>query len=401
MDACNVVSFDSRDDLKVFQRIAAVVDRNNPRRRHLILSKVTGKHVAASPDDMTLWGNRLTSLIAAHLSLSVAAQDRVGVVGFAETATGLAAQVAEGLGAGILAQSTRDSEGLGNPLRFSEVHSHGPTIFISRQAIARLAHVQHIVIVDDELTTGNTLLNLIGLLRGRGLQQPITAACLVDARPANHRDRFSQIEATANWEPTTVVALCRAVIREVGLPSDPLSPLSVHNTQDQIEQSAPPNVQGVFTSAVPIPDTRYGVGLSRIAPFQALESLGENLRTDHGWANLLVLGLEEEVFPAYLLSRALRADVQCTTRSPIRCQTVGSYPIRSAAMCSSVIDTNEKAFLYNVSPDPEKHTYSDVLIVDVQRHRNSQVHPSVLRAAGRISAKLWIVQIPTYIDSPC
>lgn len=400
MDACSVVCFDTRDDLKVFQEIAAVVDRKNPHRRHLILSKVTGKHVAASTDEVTLWGNRLTSLIASQPALIDAAPNCVGVLGFAETATGLAAQVAEGLNAEVLAQSTRDSEGLSNPLRFSEAHSHAPTIFISRQAIAHLAHVNHIVIVDDELTTGSTLLNLIDLLRGRGLQQPITAACLVDARPAHHRDRFSKFESTANWDPTTVVALCRAVISEEGLPSDPLTPVSVQNTQDHNEQSPPPNVLGVLTTAVPIPDTRYGVGLSRRACFQALESFGENLRTDHGWANPLVLGLEEEVFPAYLLSRGLRADVQCTTRSPIRCHTLGSYPIRSAAMCSSVINSSEKAFLYNVSPDHGEHTYSDVVIVDVQRHRNSQVHPSVLRAAGRISAKLWIVQIPTYIDIP-
>jgi hypothetical protein len=41
-----------------------------------------------------------------------------------------------------------------------------------------------------------------------------------------------------------------------------------------------------------------------------------------------------------------------------------------------------------------------VLVVEVQRHQNSKLHPSVLQAAALMAPNVWLVQIPTYIDCP-
>ena len=401
MAASSAVCFESKIDLDVFQEIASVADRINPLRRHLILSKVTGKHIVASPTAMALWGHRLSSLIAPYLSTEITSRGYIGVIGFAETATGLAAQIAESLHAELLVQTTRDSRGLRNPLLFSEAHSHCPDLLISREAISRLAQAHHIVIVDDELTTGNTLLNLTDILRSHGLRQPITAACLVDARPANLRERFTGAELAKGRWPTNVVSLCRVVITDEGHRPTAPSNFALGSKADGLgHRSTNPNVLGVLTAEVPIPDTRYGAGLTRRSGFQELECFGERLRKDHAWEKPLIVGLEEEVFPAFILGRALGGDVQCTTRSPISSQNAGGYPIRSAAACSSVIDADGQAFLYNVPLDPEAHPYSDVLVVEVQRHQNSKLHPSVLQAAALMAPNVWLVQIPTYIDCP-
>ncbi|MGA9873923.1 MAG: phosphoribosyltransferase domain-containing protein, partial [Rhodococcus sp. (in: high G+C Gram-positive bacteria)] len=76
--------------------------RRNPRRAHLLVSEVLGKHIPVEPAVVTDAANRLADLVLA----AVGGLD-VDVLGFAETATGLGHCVAAHLGAHCYLHSTR------------------------------------------------------------------------------------------------------------------------------------------------------------------------------------------------------------------------------------------------------------------------------------------------------
>ena len=101
------------------------------------------------------------------------------MIGFAETATGLAHQVAEALDSAWL-QNTSRHAGLRGPDQLRRV-----ALARAQPVAARAARDLPdgpLVIVDDELSTGATAAKLIALLHARAPRSRYVLACLVDAR---------------------------------------------------------------------------------------------------------------------------------------------------------------------------------------------------------------------------
>ncbi|MCB1766268.1 MAG: phosphoribosyltransferase domain-containing protein [Candidatus Competibacteraceae bacterium] len=136
--------------------------RQNPRRLYLFVSKVLGKHWPVRPSVMREVHQRLAAKIA----------DLPGpllVIGMAETATALGRGVAEeaalqnGRDDVLYLQTTRCR--LVRPLAFAfdESHSHAPdhAVYLPEPALQPLFQAaRSLVLVDDEISTGRTLVEL-------------------------------------------------------------------------------------------------------------------------------------------------------------------------------------------------------------------------------------------------
>ncbi len=81
--------------------------------------------------------------------------------------------------------SRKIRQGDAHKITFQEPHSHGPQHYL---ALERGAKYEQIVIIEDELTTGATLRNLILALEGVSSQ--VWVATLRDMRPQNLRDEL-------------------------------------------------------------------------------------------------------------------------------------------------------------------------------------------------------------------
>ncbi|MCX4029022.1 phosphoribosyltransferase domain-containing protein [Endozoicomonas sp. SM1973] len=133
--------------------------RQNPKRGYLFISKVLGKHIPCRPALM-----RKTYCHLAEATQLIG--DSCLVVGLAETATGLGAGVAEALvkpGHNLLYTHTTRYQLIDVPVIFKidESHSHAPAHIVYQPAQQmKVKQVQTAVLVDDEITTGNTLLQL-------------------------------------------------------------------------------------------------------------------------------------------------------------------------------------------------------------------------------------------------
>ncbi|MEU6536736.1 phosphoribosyltransferase [Streptomyces sp. NPDC047000] len=154
--------------------------RRNPKRAHLLVSNVLGKHVPQSPSVVYGYGVALGRRVRELLGPE---HERAVVLGYAETATGLGHSVADGLGGAPYLHSTRRPvEGVARAGGFEESHSHATSHLLLPQDPALLAGDGPLVLVDDEFSTGNTVLNTIRDLHDRYPRKRYVVVALVDMR---------------------------------------------------------------------------------------------------------------------------------------------------------------------------------------------------------------------------
>lgn len=185
--------------------------RDNPRRAQLLVSRVLGKHVPTDPRLVRAAGLLLGGLVADALAdrapralpvelLHAAVRGEPGaaaallsevaprpvdalVLGFAETATALGHSVAEALGGADYLHSTRRPvAGTTAAGAFTEEHSHHTEHLLLPSDPGLLAGPRPLVLVDDELSTGRTVVNTIAALHRIAPRERYVVAALVDLR---------------------------------------------------------------------------------------------------------------------------------------------------------------------------------------------------------------------------
>ncbi|MFF0202805.1 phosphoribosyltransferase [Streptomyces sp. NPDC005017] len=168
--------------------------RRNPKRAHLLVSHVLGKHVPQSPSVVHGHGFALGRRVRELLGAEEAA--RAVVLGYAETATGLGHSVADGLGPAPYLHSTRRPvPGVARAGGFEESHSHATSHLLLPEDPALLVGDGPLVLVDDEFSTGNTVLNTVRDLHERYPRGRYVVVALVDMRsPADtaRMERFAR-----------------------------------------------------------------------------------------------------------------------------------------------------------------------------------------------------------------
>lgn len=151
---------------------------NNPKRDFLFVNKWQGKHIPCYPTEFFYMCNELAKIIAS--SNQIKGSKNIVTIGFAETATAIGYEVAKqlrslGLNIKYSTQTTRESkekieELLGAEVQqvtFSEEHSHATEqkLLLSTEAIEKLQQADYILFIEDEISTGNTILNCCKQLR--------------------------------------------------------------------------------------------------------------------------------------------------------------------------------------------------------------------------------------------
>ena len=136
--------------------------KNNPKRDYLFVNKKQCKHIPCNPDDMI----NMCKELAYKVSYALNPNLNVLVVAFAETATAIGNVVADNLmQCKYVMQTTREKvENSRELLTFEEEHSHATTqklLTYSDERAVDLSEFNYILFVEDEISTGNTILNFI------------------------------------------------------------------------------------------------------------------------------------------------------------------------------------------------------------------------------------------------
>lgn len=300
--------------------------RRNPKRGFLVVSKVLGRHIPVAPSVMRTSVRDLAAQVPEDLAGPVL------VVGLAETAVCLGQSVHEELARrpgwrGLYLHSTRQQ--LGHPLLccFEEPHSHASAHLIYRPNDIDFAQIRSLVLVDDEISTGTTLINLAQALVA---QIPsidhIVAATLTDwSADGDWRDRMprpatcaSLLSGALRWSPAASTKLEPAASFTKNAPK--LGTLQHHHNFGRL---------GIGADPLPLPDVTPAAG-----------------------AKLRVVGTGEFTYPPFLLAESLERRghdvvVQSTTRSP----ALPGGAIRHILSFADNYATGLPNFLYNAPPE--------------------------------------------------
>lgn len=329
--------------------------RRNPRRAHLLVSTVLGKHLPADPAVVRGAADRLGDLVAAVLRPAAPAGGPAGeacvVFGFAETATGLGHCVAARLGAAVYLQSTRRPGAVvyGD---FTEGHSHATSHLLQPSSPTLLAGAgpgraaDVLVLVDDEISTGATALDSIRALHALHPHRRYIVASLVDLRSPDQRARIDRRAAEAGLDVTFVALAHGAIDLPAGLEAavaeltgDPPNPRAGRRgTVDTLAADWPAEV----------PDGgRHGVLGTEQEPLAAAAArVAAAIAARLDARRTIVIGHEELMYLPLCVAEALAAAghevrFQTTTRSPALIRDEPGYPLR-------------RGFEF-ASPEPDPH----------------------------------------------
>ncbi|MES4887579.1 phosphoribosyltransferase [Streptomyces sp. NPDC096012] len=360
--------------------------RRNPKRAHLLVSHVLGKHVPQSPAVVYGHGLRLGRRVAALLG--EAERATAVVLGYAETATGLGHAVADGLGTAPYLHSTRRPVAtVARAGGFEESHSHATSHLLLPEDPALLSGDGPLVLVDDEFSTGNTILNTIRDLHARHPRRRYVVVALVDMRSPGDTERLTRFAAGIGARVDVIatasgtVRLPEGVLKKgqelvaryepgggPGTAGPALAGASV--TAHRPDGTAPGSARGAAGEVRRV-DLRWPPGLPdggrhgftpahRARLEAALPAMADRIAgaLPAGAGRVLVLGFEELMYAplrlAHELERVTDAEVRfsTTTRSPVLAVDDPGYAIRTRLVFPAHDDPADgpgERYAYNVA----------------------------------------------------
>lgn len=339
--------------------------RRNPRRAHLLVSQVLGKHIAAPPATVIGAGRRLGAAVT-HLGLGEA-----DVLGMAETATGLGHCVADGIDAALYLHTTRRTPTAPVYATFQEGHSHATDHSVQPSHPGLFSRTNPLVLVDDEISTGKTALAAINALHRVQPRPRYVVASLVDVREEAHLASVAVAEQHLDTR-IDFVSLSQGTVELPNGLVDAVCSLA----PPQLHTAAHPGGAGVPKVSLPWPPTvpegaRHGFLRADRAAFDhavdgAAAELGNRLDASRP---VLVVGHEELMYLPLRIADTLahngfQTRFQSTTRSPAYVVDDPGYPLRQGwTFPACEFDEPTPRYLYN-GWQPGAHRVQLLLVVD-------------------------------------
>ncbi|GAA3852851.1 phosphoribosyltransferase [Streptomyces lacrimifluminis] len=398
------------DDLRELLGLAL---RRNPKRAHLLVSNVLGKHVPQSPAVVYghgfALGTRVRELLGADESR------RAVVLGYAETATGLGHCVADGVGLAPYLHSTRRPvDGVARAGGFEESHSHATSHLLLPENPALLAGPGPLVLVDDEFSTGNTVLNTIRALHERYPRERYVIVALVDMRSAADAGRLDEFAD----EIGARVDLVTTADGTVRLPEGVLA--KGQELVERYERAVPP-ARARAAGSVSRVELRWPARLPdggrhgftpghRIRMEGALPAMAARVADalPDTARRVLVLGFEELMYAPLRLAHELErvregAEVRysTTTRSPVLAVDDPGYAIRSRLVFPAhdgPADGPGERYAYNVAGAG----FDAVVAVVDSAADTPELHApdGLLATLAAHTSNVVLAVVPSYVPAP-
>lgn len=322
----------------------------NKKRGYLVVNPLQGKHIPVS-------GKRALSLFQTlgDRVLAGGLPSPVLFIGFCETATAIGAAVAA-KNKGMYLQTTREAvEGV-SFIDFLEEHSHAMTQRLVKEDLEdALEKARSVVFVEDEITTGNTIGNILQILNRdypgkkyamasllNGMDQEALAACA-----SRGVEIFYLVKTDHQTFEAQVEGLTEDGVVESYFPSQDLEdPLESHVFAD-----CPGEVLEFFS---PLRTRRRMQGETYEKETGRLWAFLDSRLDFSKYARVLMLGTEEFMYPAVAAAAYLEeaypgilVKTHATTRSPITVSKNEAYPLHTRLELSSLYEEERKTYLYD------------------------------------------------------
>ncbi len=231
-------------------------------------------------------------------------------------------------------------------LFFSEVHSHASEQKIVKNDIDKIINeVDCIIFVEDEVTTGNTILNIINLIE-KVYSKKICFSVISLLNGMNdkaiklYNDKNIKLHYIVKTEHSAYTQICEKY--------------NADGEYNKINISSPKiNFKTLNINSDYIDARRLTTGenyLNSCENFWKRISAGIEIPSNK---KILVIGTEEFMYPALFIAHKIedkKNTVKChsTTRSPISVSRHENYPLHRRYELISLYDDNRKTYLYNI-----------------------------------------------------
>lgn len=340
------MNYQQKDLVRIAKR------ENNTKRNYLVVDPLQGKHVPVEPSKaLNLFKSLAEKLQGKYEG------ERLLLIGFAETATAIGAQAAITLGTKYI-QTTREVIPDARYLFFSEAHSHATEQKLVKDDIDRVINdIDRIVFIEDEVTTGNTIMNIIKIIT-KEYQKKIkfAVASLLNGMTEESLKIYQDEKIELHYLVKTDHSGYGAVAEQYrcdGLYICAIPENHTHESAD-IDVQSEKNMREHIISIPGWMNARRFVDAKQYEA--ACRKLAETVIVETSvkqGERVLVIGTEEFMYPALLTGQEIEkmgCEVRShsTTRSPIAVSTEEEYPLHCRYELRSLYDPDRKTFIYDL-----------------------------------------------------
>lgn len=331
----NKSSFDIDDLIHIAKRT------NNKKRDYLFVNKYLGKHIP----EKAVTIKKLFTEFAEEISIHIPREEKILVVGFAETATALAqfvtyySALTEDINVVYHLQTTRESFELEDSLiniAFEEEHSHAS----SQKLLFKQNHLpdfDRILFIEDEITTGNTILNFIKEFEKIKPNSKYSVASILNWQNEENSKIFRDMNIQT-------ISLINGTLRE----NVPVINVAEDNFKDLFSLNNKDFKPWKFNLNTP------RTGMTRDELKFYIDSRLVNLLmqfTNKEKIPATIIGNEEDMLVPLLYASLLNLKFRATTRSPITSSNQEDYIIKDKIKFNGAIESTRENYIYNLKSD--------------------------------------------------
>lgn len=366
---------------------------NNTRRKYLVVNRLQGKHIPVSPKEALQMFRSLAELIKEAYP-----SERLLMVGFAETATAIGAAVAIECQAAYM-QTTREVIDGVDYLYFSESHSHATEQKLVKTDLDKIiGKTDRIVFIEDEVTTGNTILNIVRLIQ-KTYAQPVSfaVASILNGMNEEALENYKNLKIPVHYLVKTTHDTYTEIAEQYQ--ADGTCHICTKPQEKEVEQQKEVQQQIEMQQTkeaqqpIEVQEISGWINARRLHTAdtykQACEQLWQEIQQKYGYTKytketetgrrILVLGTEEFMYPALYVGAKLEeagytVRMHATTRSPIAVSKEEKYPLHTRYELASLYDKNRTTFVYDLTE------YEEVLVLTDAQKQETEGWESLQRA---------------------
>ncbi|UWD47570.1 phosphoribosyltransferase family protein [Clostridioides difficile] len=360
--------------------------RNNSKRRFLFISKKLGKHLACKPSEM----DNLGKLMATIYNKKNKVTSNGTVIAFAETGTAVGHSFFDYLSGNYeFIHTTRERFDELENLDFLEEHSHATDQNLYFEMLDNFKFGDEVILVDDEITTANTCMNIIRKIQSIYPKKKYTICSILNWVSDENLKRISALEKELGCKIEFVYLFKgdfnfdinedivanyndNCTISQLSTMKDDKTNLIVNHINVNLEDYIGNKKYIRYTGRFGI-NKREQIKLKEIIKRESKKIVIESKESlKKKTEKILFLGTEEFMYIPMLFAK--EKENQCdiyyhsTTRSPIINIDKNSYPIRSKFKLKSFYNLDVQNYIYNI----DRHNFSECyLFVELDKSENS------------------------------
>ena len=328
---------------------------NNNKRKYLVVNRLQGKHIPVSGKTAF----NVFDTLAKSVENSYNSNEKLLLVGFAETATAIGARLAVTLKCNYM-QTTREQVDNAEYLYFTESHSHATEQKLVKNDIDSVIDgTDRIVFVEDEVTTGNTIMKIVDIIEKLYPDKvKFAVASLLNGMDGEALERYNARGIDVHYLVKTDHGTYTEIAESFKGDGEYVQKDVTNSGAEVIDVT-----EGYLNTRRLVGGGDYDVACRKL--FEEIES-----RTDlSGVKTMAVIGTEEFMYPALYAAECfenmgISVFSHSTTRSPIVTSTEEGYPLKKRFELVSFYDSARRTFIYNL------RKYDCVVVITDSRYKD-------------------------------